>query len=306
MACTAAVLTDRDSVERLSNFYNNRAIAQTGLGQAAASLDDSDRALRLNPNSVAALQTRGTTHANLGHADKCLDDLDAAIRLNPKLAVAYDSRGVCHVARKEEKLALQDFQKAVELDSSLADSFFHLAAVHYNRHDYAKSLPYNERALALAPKSPTYLLTGYNINKKLGNHERALHALDLLVDYYPKHALFWNCRCWERAEQGRMDDAMADCQQALKLKPNLAEALDTRAVLEMKLGRVDEALRDFEAALKIKPEQTPSLYGRGLAKRAKNDAAGGDADIAAALKRDKDVAGPFARQGLVLPKLEAK
>jgi hypothetical protein len=45
---------------------------------------------------------------------------------------------------------------------------------------------------------------------------------------------------------------------------------------------VDKAVIDLDAALHLTPQLAGSLYGRGLGKLKKGDAAGGDADIAAA------------------------
>ena len=58
----------------------------------------------------------------------------------------------------------------------------------------------------------------------------------------------------------------------------------------MKLGRLDEAIADFDAALKIEPKLASSLYGRGLAKLKKGDRTGADADMVTAKAIRADVA----------------
>ena len=50
----------------------------------------------------------------------------------------------------------------------------------------------------------------------------------------------------------------------------------------------------LDSALKIKPKSAISLFGRGVAKRARGDITGGDADIAAAKDLEADIAGEMA------------
>ena len=61
-----------------------------------------------------------------------------------------------------------------------------------------------------------------------------------------------------------LDRALADCNQALKLRPNDATILDSRAFTYLKMGRYKEALRDYDAALTIAPRAADSLFGRGV------------------------------------------
>jgi tetratricopeptide (TPR) repeat protein len=92
--------------------------------------------------------------------------------------------------------------------------------------------------------------------------------------------------------------ALKDYDQALRLRPNHAEMLDSRAFTELKLNLYDAAITDYNDVLKLKPNKEESLYGRGLAKRASGDKAGGDADIEAALKIRSDVPKDFEKWGV--------
>jgi tetratricopeptide (TPR) repeat protein len=47
-------------------------------------------------------------------------------------------------------------------------------------------------------------------------------------------------------------------------------------------GDYDRAIADFDQAIRLDPKLALAYYQRGFAKRAKGDAAGGDADIATA------------------------
>jgi hypothetical protein len=53
------------------------------------------------------------------------------------------------------------------------------------------------------------------------------------------------------------------------------------------------SIHDYDEALKVSPRSASAFYGRGLAKRAEGDAAGGTADVEAAQQIDPQIAQHF-------------
>jgi tetratricopeptide (TPR) repeat protein len=112
-------------------------------------------------------------------------------------------------------------------------------------------------------------------------------------------AYAFNDRCYARAIQGRvLQEALSDCNAALRLIPNEPHTLDSRGLAYLKLGEVDNAIADYNAVLRFNPRQVGSLYGRGLAKLKKGDNVGGNADIMAAKVIRADIVEEFARYGV--------
>ena len=93
-------------------------------------------------------------------------------------------------------------------------------------------------------------------------------------------AAVWNGRCWSRAIIGALQEALSDCNEALRLEPNDTAAFDSRGFTYLKIGQWDSAIQDYSSALQHQPRLASSLYGRGLAKRKKGDTAAGKADMA--------------------------
>lgn len=92
----------------------------------------------------------------------------------------------------------------------------------------------------------------------------------------------YDARCSTRALENQLPEALSDCNEALKMQPGFAEALDSRGFVYLQMGRYDEAIVDFNAALAIVPGYTNSIYSRGIAKIRKGDPVSGLADLAAA------------------------
>jgi protein O-mannosyl-transferase len=56
------------------------------------------------------------------------------------------------------------------------------------------------------------------------------------------------------ADRGRVDEAIAHCRKALKIKPGYTEAHNNLGVFLFRVGRVDEAIAHCRKALEIKPD----------------------------------------------------
>ena len=121
----------------------------------------------------------------------------------------------------------------------------------------------------------------------------------------PQNAAAWNSRCWTRAVIGRLQEALGDCNEALKLQPDYINALDSRGFVLLRIGKYDESIADYDAALQIEPKKVASLYGRGMAKRRKGDFAAGNVDIAAARAIKPNIMTEFTRYGLMPPLIDA-
>jgi tetratricopeptide (TPR) repeat protein len=87
------------------------------------------------------------------------------------------------------------------------------------------------------------------------------------------------------------------------LRPNIAELIDSRGFVYLKMKNPDAAIADYNAALAISPKMASSLYGRGLAERIKGDQAAASKDIAAAKAIQPDIEDQFAKWGVPAPKL---
>jgi len=74
-----------------------------------------------------------------------------------------------------------------------------------------------------------------------------------------------------RAIVGELQVALADCNEALRLKPDVDATLDSRGLTYLKMGQWDSAIDDYSSALRFDPKLASSLYGRGLAKLKKGD-----------------------------------
>lgn len=111
-----------------------------------------------------------------------------------------------------------------------------------------------------------------------------------------------NERCWLKATSGvGLDSALADCDAALKLAPENAAILDSRAFVKLKTGATDAAMEDYNAALRLAPNLAASLFGRAIAHDRRGEHAAAKADLAEARALAPDIDQRFAGYGMPAP-----
>ena len=117
---------------------------------------------------------------------------------------------------------------------------------------------------------------------------------DAIADYAeairlkPDYAEAYNNRGAVKGKSGRYTAAIADCDQAIRLKPDDANAYNNRGAAKRLLGRHDDAIADYDEAIRLKPDDADGYNNRGAAKAAlgrHNDAIA-DYDEAIRLKPD--------------------
>jgi tetratricopeptide (TPR) repeat protein len=118
------------------------------------------------------------------------------------------------------------------------------------------------------------------INK--GDYDRAIADYDQAIRLKPTTSAYGS-RALAYSSKGEYDRAIADCDQALKLDPNNDTAYNNRAFASIKKGDYDRALADLDRAIKLEPELVPAYTIRGLVYQAKGNRELATADFSKAL-----------------------
>jgi len=154
------------------------------------------------------------------------------------------------------------------------------------------------QAIALLARGSSYARTG-DREHALADFREAIRLDSIQIDSGEKEVALYNDRCWARAVASiELDMALADCNEALKLKSDFVAALDSRAFLQLRLKRYRDAVKDYDATLKQNGTDPYSLYGRGVAKMRTGDAEGAKTDIAAAIAAQRGIAAEFLSYGI--------
>jgi hypothetical protein len=166
---------------------------------------------------------------------------------------------------RSEELAddptIKEMTRRIAVNRNDQDAYFKRGRTYAIKHAYALAVPDFDEVLRQHPDGETY-----------------------------------NNRCWTRAALGDLQGALKDCDEALRLKPGLAIALDSRGLVDLKLGRNADAIKDYSASIDKDPRSVSSLFGRALAtKRSGGD---GATDLELATSMDANIGREFASYGV--------
>lgn len=250
-----------------------------------------------------AYRNRGLAYALHHDLDRAFADYDRAIKIEPGNPHGFFVRGSAFFERKEDARAIADYSRAIALDPRYAEALSKRAVAYRRVGDYTKAIGDYDRLIVLDPNDAVSWVERGATYFEAHQDERGLKDYDQAVRIAGQYAWPWSARCWARGLAGRLEEALADCNAALRIDPNedagtFESAFANRGVVRLKLKDYDAAIADFDASLKHDPHLARALYGRGLARKKKGDAKGGEADLAAAIATWPGIAGEFARWGL--------
>jgi len=255
-----------------ADAFAGRASGKLTRSDSAGAIADYSAAIKLAPGRADLLAGRATAYARAGNPDLAAKDIDAALTIAPA-----DHRLLARRARI--KLA---------------------------RGDRAGALTDTEAAAAATPKGSLDVLAVVVLYERLGKADRGLVMLDPVIALHhddSSYAELLNARGWNRAlANADLDQALKDCDTAIRKAGPGSSLLDTRALVQLRRKAYAAAIADANAALGKAPKSPTTLFFRGLARIASGDEAGGTADIKAARAIRPMIDAQFADYGLIAPK----
>ena len=274
-------------------------------GATSAEPRAADPASRLDePSDAAGFARRGAASDSRHDYDAAIADLTRACELAPTESSYFYQRGVAYLHNGDADSAMADFDQAIKLKPDNPDALIARAGMRIGRHAPAAEVTADLEAASRAlPKEGEMHLQIGHLYDSVGQQAAAASEYSKWIDSHPRDNLLMpgalNARCWSRALSGQnLEQALSDCNAALRMKPNTAQFLDSRGLVHLRQNDYDRAIADYDAALRLQPRIAWSLYGRGLAKLHKGLTAEGQADIAAAGALQPKIAEHAASYGI--------
>ena len=137
---------------------------------------------------------------------------------------------------------------------------------------------------------------GYLIQDE--NPEDALAAYAEAIRLKPDYAEAYNNRGAVKHALGRHADALADYTEAIRLKPDHARLYYNRGIEKAKLGRYEDAIADYAEAIRLKPDHTGAFYNRGIAESKLGRYEDAIADYGKAIRLKPDYAAAYSNRGI--------
>jgi tetratricopeptide (TPR) repeat protein/predicted aspartyl protease len=255
------------------------------------------------PDDAAGFSRRGTAFAARHDFEHAIADLTRACELAPHEPAYFYERAMAYWGNQQPELAMADLDHALTLDPQELPALVARADLHLRRDEVAAAITDLDAADRAAPRQADVRLHLADQYLFAGQLAAAVSQATLWIDTHLREdvqmARARNLRCFARALSGKqLDEALADCNMALKLKPDTAAFFDSRGLVYLRRGDYDRSIADYDRAILLRSKDPWSYYGRGIAKLHKGFAAEGHADISTATALRPRIAEEAAKHGI--------
>jgi Flp pilus assembly protein TadD len=212
--------------DEMGNLWLQVLPAAEGDQRAALAEAVVRRLLEKYPKDFTANFNMGDLLLNKGDAAGAIPYFEAAWKADPRSALAATELGLALASASRLQDAERKFRRALELDPKFTDARYDLASAEAAQGAWEAAVDDFKRVLAERPDDP-------KTRQHLGE------ALFTLGD--------------QLADSGRNEQAAEQYRDAIIYRPSDAELRNNLGVMLVRLGRLSEAQAEFEAALRINP-----------------------------------------------------
>ena len=302
-----AVELSRAALETSPNnaqLWTLQGIAFASKGDYKNALTAFQRALKISPNSIAALAGAAQIEYQAGNATAA-PLLKHLLELRPEDPTAHAMLAVLEYRKGNCAAAAPHFAKAGELLDSQVEGLHAYATCLVRLKRMEEAITVFQKALALQPEDPREHLVLASIQLMAKKPQDALATLQPLLQAKDVNADVLQLASTAYEDAGDTPDAVSTLRQALLLAPrNVSLYLDfanicfthqsfqvgidviteglslqpkaddlyvARGVLYVQLAQFDKAEADFEKAYDLNPNQSLSTAAQGLAAVQAND-----------------------------------
>jgi tetratricopeptide (TPR) repeat protein len=173
-------------------------------------------ALRLKPNTIGYLYSRGLTYQKLGLDSSAEMDFRKVTALDPKYMDGWFQLGMVEINQKRYDSAYNAFNKVLAIDPDDIKALHQLGLVTYYRHKYIDAIDIYTKILKLSP-----------------DDEQA---------YFKRGLVKFN--------DDNFDGAAKDFGESYRINPNNTLALEQRALSLLRFNDLEGACRDWDILAK--------------------------------------------------------
>ena len=164
--------------------------------------------------------------------------------------------------RAEAPEAEARYRAALERDPGLHAAWDGIGMIAHAARRWEVAIDALERAVALAPRHPTYRVHLGAALSRAGRAGEAVRALKAAIAIDPRSSAAWVNLGNACQRAGDPDRAIEALERALALDPHRAAALNNLGNLLKETGRVDEAITAYQRALVADPQLSAAASNR--------------------------------------------
>ncbi len=234
----------------------------TALGHFRAGRDEEaavlcHRVLTADAANAGALHLWGALEAKAGRVDAAITHLEKAIALHPASPKYHNSLGAAYAQKRHFAHAVHHFWQALAREPHYPPALKNLGQALGELGYAAEAERIRELAAALDPNEPDNPEALYRLGLRQYDADEFHDAIEWFRKAVAQKPDFVDARrllidaLWQ---EGRVDEALANCREMLAILPDEPESLRSSGVLLQRTGKVKEAVISLQESIKRAPE----------------------------------------------------
>lgn len=238
-----------------------KGIELLNIKKSTEALNCFTKAIELKDKSVKAWTLKGVALKALERFDEAMECFEIANRIDPKDYKPLIEKGQTLVALKKIDLAIDLYDHMLRRFPEVFDIYFAKGLAYGSKDDFAEAVKCFDKTLELNPEfQPAE--EARKVLKKMLKLKPPKEDLKKMILSEPKDAVGFYNKAYALYTAGDKEKALEIYDEALKLKPDLIQALHNKGAILAELKRFDEALLFIDSALSHVPDDPGLLSNK--------------------------------------------
>jgi len=251
----------------LAEPYFFRGVAKLYLDDFAGAEEDCSSALERNEFMVKAYVCRSYARMKIGKNDGAISDCDKGLEFDIENKALLYHKGFALVSAKrfaEAEVSLNEMIRRYPTD---VDAYMAKGQMNVERGDTLAAIEDFSRTIAVDKYyAPGWGARGW-VSLMKDRYSNALADLNEAIRLKSDDPTYFMNRALARFNLNDLRGTMDDFDRSISLDPNSKLSYLNRAIMRTTVGDLNRALEDFDKVLYLDPEDYQAMYNRGLVRK---------------------------------------
>jgi protein O-mannosyl-transferase len=215
-----------------------------------------EHTLSVTENNPLMIENYATYLSELGRFDEAIEQSNKFLKMKPNSAEAHNNLGGVFLQTGKTGQAIEQFHLAIKCNPKFPQAYFNLAAALKKQGRNQDAVEYYKQGIKIKPDyADAYLNLAVTLNE-MEKSDEAIDYFNKTIKIDPGNVLAHGYLGLALAAVGKTDEAIKEIRFVLKARPADVQMYRNLGILLEKKGDTPEAIKAYRSALQIDPNQT--------------------------------------------------
>ena len=244
-----------------ANFYLTEADIFFAANETRNAKDVLENVVKKFPENTDGLLKLGELYYFVKQYENAFAKINQALKVNENLAKGYYLKGSIYKEIGDTAKAISSLETAIEQDNKNYGAFLELGLI-YGAKKNALAFEYYNNAISINPTNVEALYAKAKLTQDLNQIKEAVVMYNQILKIDSFHVFsIYNLGAIEFGINSNPTIALNYFTRAINVNPKYAEAYYARGACYQELKDKDNALADYQMCLQLKPNYEPAVDG---------------------------------------------